>query len=246
MSAAPATAALPNAPEPPPGSTADAAADQVSAGVPTHSPACRVRDLLRKLIAYGQDLARTLQQRATTATLVTVALHFGTRDVALILARIARGLQLANALEARLLRRPIRPDADPDADAAAEPDADADAEPALARAPADRAKRTARRAVRRPSLPDVPTAEEIAAALRHRPVGAVIADICRDLGIVPAHPLWREVMMVVIEHGGSLVTLFRDVMARMRAWRIDQSALDADGWPALPPQAVVACGTGPP
>jgi hypothetical protein len=238
MSAAPATAALPNAPDPPRGS----AADQAPGGAPTHSPACRVRDLLRKLIAYGQDLARTLQQRAAAATLATVALHFGTRDVALILARIARGLQLANALEAKLIRRPLRPDAEPDAEADAEPDADPD----LVRAPADCAKRTARRAVRRPSLPDMPTAEEIAAALRHRPVGAVIADICRDLGIVPAHPLWQEVMMVVSEHGGSFVKLLKDTLARLSSWRTDPSWVEAD-WSLPPrPQPVAACGTGPP
>jgi hypothetical protein len=28
-------------------------------------------------------------------------------------------------------------------------------------------------------------------------VGVVIADICRDLGIVPSHPLWGEVMTEV-------------------------------------------------
>ena len=107
-------------------------------------------------------------------------------------------------------------------------------------------QRTARRAVQRPSLPDVPTAEEIAAALRHRPAAAVIADICRDLGIVPAHPLWGEVMTVIAEYGGNFVKFFTDVMDRMCTLLTAASAVDADGRPVLRSQPVAACGTGPP
>jgi hypothetical protein len=189
-----------------------------------------VLSVLRKLIGYGQELARTVQQRAAAGTLITVAVHFGTRDVALILARIVRGLRLANALETRLASRPVR----------------LDAIPALVRVPPTRARRAARPAVQRPGLPDVPTAEEIAAALRHRPAAAVIADICRDLGIVPSHPLWGEVMMVLSEHGGNYVRYVRGVAARMCAWLTAPSAADADGWPAPQSQPVAACGTGPP
>jgi hypothetical protein len=222
MSAASATAALTHNPDPPP----DPAADRA----PTQSRAGRVLSLLRKLIDYGQELAHTVQQRTAAGTLFTIALHFGTRDVALILARITRGLRLANALEARLVSRPVR----------------LDAVPAPVRTPPDRAKRTARRAAKRPGLPDVPTAEEIAAALRHRPAAAVIADICRDLGIVPAHPLWSEVMTVLSEHGGNFVKFFKDVMDRVCMWLTDPPAVNADGWPAPRSQPAAACGTGPP
>src|SRR6185437_7942112 len=73
-----------------------------------------VLSLLRRLIDYGQDLARSVRQRAAAGTLFTVALQFGTRDAALILARITRGLMLANALEAKLISRPVvRQDAVP-------------------------------------------------------------------------------------------------------------------------------------
>jgi len=68
--------------------------------------------------------------------LITVALHFGTRDIALILARITRGLQLAGALKARLVSRPERQDA----------------ASAVFRAPVDRKPRAAR-----PAAPRVPT-----------------------------------------------------------------------------------------
>jgi hypothetical protein len=221
MPAVPDTAALPNQPEPVPGPAA------VAGDVPAKSFANRVLGLLRKLIDYGQELARTVQQHAAAGTLLTVALQFGTRDIALILARITRGLRLASALEARLVSRPVRPDT----------------ESAPVRGTADGAKRTARRTGPRPGLPDIPTAEEIAAALRHRPAGAVIADICRDLGIVPAHPLWQEVMTVLSLHGGNFMALLNDVMVRLFPC-LDQA--DADGSPAPWSRQAAACGTGPP
>jgi len=230
MSAATTTAALPNNPDPQTGP----GRDPVDNAALAHSHAARVLGLLRKLIAYGQDLARTVQQRAAAGALLTVALQFGTRDFALILQRITRGLRLANALEAKLLSRPVRPDA----------------EPAPVRAPADRATRTAQRAAPRPGLPDVPTAEEIAAALRGRPVAAVIADICRDLGLVPGHKLWREVMLVLAEAGGGFGKLFRDVMDRVftkpGALRADDAAGWAADWAAPGSHPVLSCGTGPP
>ena len=54
----------------------------------------------------------------------------------------------------------------------------------------------------------MPTAAEIAAAVRDRPAGEVIADICRDLGIVPSHPLWDKIWMVVTEFGGNVMRLY--------------------------------------
>jgi len=82
--------------------------------------------------------------------------------------------------------------------------------------------------------------------LRHRPAAAVIADICRDLGIVPAHPLWREVMMVLPENGSILGTLFKDVVQRLCGWLTDPSALEAEGWPVPGSELAAAHGTGPP
>ena len=226
MSAATATAALPNNPDPQTGP----GRDPVDNAAPAHAHTARVLSLLRKLITFGQDLARTVQQRTAAGALLTVALQFGTRDFALILARITRGLHLANALEARLLSRPARPDA----------------EPAPFRASADRATRTARRAVPRPALPDVPTAEEIAAAVRGRLAAAVIADICRDLGLMPGHALWREVMLVLAEAGGGFGKLFKDVMDRVFTRPAAPPADDAERWAAPGSHPVLACGTGPP
>jgi hypothetical protein len=261
-----ATAALPNDPEPvadlapalvpaadpapaPAASPASAANPApAAAGAPALSCAGRVLSLLRKLIDYGQELARTVQQQqAAAVTLFTVAVRFGTKDFALILARITRGLRLANALEARLVSRPIRPDA------VAAP-ARQDAVPTVVQPPADGATRADRRAEPRPMLPEIPTAEEIAAALRHRPAAAVIADICRDLGIVPAHPLWNEVRLVLAGHGGNFGEFWKDIVARVCTSLTVPSAAEveawpegwADGWPAPWSQPAAARGTGPP
>ena len=223
MSAATASAALPTTPNPPQGP------GQGSAGSgQAQSHAARVLSLLRKLIAYGQDLARTVQERIAAGALLTITLHFGTWDFALILARITRGLRLANALETKLLSSPFRPSGDP--------------------APADRAQRMAGARTKRPTLPDVPTAEEIAAALRGRPAAAVIADICRDLGIAPGHKLWEEVMWVVAEAGGGFIKLLKDTMARVFGCPATSGADQAPGWAvAAPhPHPVAALGTGPP
>jgi hypothetical protein len=76
---------------------------------------------------------------------------------------------------------------------------------------------------------------EIAAEVRRRPIGAVIADICRDLGIMPKHPLWRELRLVIIRHGGSLAKLVKDICDR--AFERPASA-----WPAAPLQSPVASG----
>ena len=221
MNTVSATAALPYRPDPP----RDPAAGDARA--PTRTG--RLLGMLHKLIDYGKDLVHSLQQR-TAAT----ARHFGTLNILLILSRITRGLRLATALEARLVSHPLR-----------EP-----ATPAAARAPSDRAPPTAKPATPRANrtaslLPDVPTAEEIAEALRHRPVGEVIADICRDLGIVQSHPLWGEVLMVVNEFGGNYVRLFKDILDRVNVWILEACALENER-PMPLPQAVAACGTGPP
>jgi len=90
----------------------------------------------------------------------------------------------------------------------------------------------------------MPTAEQIAAEIRHRPVGAVIADICRDLGIMADHPLWRELHLAII--GGSLTGFVTDMFKRAHATlRESADALSAPPAPAPPLSLEPAC-TGPP
>jgi hypothetical protein len=228
MTTAPTTAALPNNPDPPP--------DQAPASATAPTRTGRVLGVLHKLINHGKNLLHTLQQCAAGAALPnTLPRNFGTFNVVLILSRIVRGLRLAAALEARLVAHPIR----------------AAAAPAQVRAPSERPPRIAppsdpRIARAAFPLPNIPTAQDIAAALRHRSVGVVIAEICRDLGIVPSHPLWNEIMAVVTEFGGSFVRLLKDTLNRIGAWFLEAAAREQSGRPVPWAPALAATGTGPP
>ena len=192
----------------------------------------RLLDLVRKLVEYGKELAATLRQPSVTTDLAAAARAFGTRDIALILARITRGLHRADALEARLIRNAAHLDAEPRPRSA----------PAAAN-PASGPRRQAAPPAGSP-LTHLPTPEQIAAEVRRRPIGAVVADICRDLGIMPSHPLWREVQLVVIRHGGSLARLVSDLIDQALQFLIPIAAPAASS--ALSPQPPSSACTGPP
>jgi len=215
------------------------AATTIQATEPTIQPAATDRpsraahllDLVRRLIDYAKDLAATFQQRGLTTGLADHARNFGTADIARILARITSGLLRAQALEARLVRGASHPDVE----ARPKP-------PSRPRTP--RAAPAAQPASDDPSLVHLPTPEWIAAEVRRRPIGAVIADICRDLGIMPNHPLWRELSLVIIRHGGNLATLFKDICQRLSPPHRPVTAPAPR--PALPvPRLATRC-TGPP
>ncbi|HSU04259.1 MAG TPA: hypothetical protein VLI93_01685, partial [Acetobacteraceae bacterium] len=148
--------------------------------------------------------------------------------------------RIAAALEARLANRHIRPE---------------QSQP-TARPPSPRKPRAARPPARHQDDPaslldHFPTAEEIAAQLRHRPIGAVLVDICGDLGIVATHPLWREITLVLIENGGSLVALVKDVFKRVRMTNFvppDTPLIPPmpAGWRPPPVVFAAAAATGPP
>src|SRR5271169_5427114 len=204
---------------------------------PAHWPAladrrgclARLLGLVRKLIDHGKQLAAAVGQRSLPNDPALAGCCFGTSDIALILSRITLALQRATGLEARLLRSAARPDPKPRPPRVPSPRA-ARAPPA----PAD------------PRLARMPTAEQIAAEIRHRPVGAVIADICRDLGIMPDHPLWRELHLAIILHGGNLARFVTDMFERARATRHERTnALSAAPAPS-PPLSPEPASTGPP
>jgi hypothetical protein len=93
-----------------------------------------------------------------------------------------------------------------------------------------------------PRLARLPTEEQIAAEVRRRPVGAVIADICRDLGIMPTHPLWGDLSPVILRYGGNLPRLWREILALLRP---RYSPDRPPAWTA-PPQRSPVPATGPP
>jgi len=227
----PPTTALTNPPDPQPHRPAPGDAP---------SRTGRLLGLIRKLIDYGKELAGTLQQRPSAETIFDITRNFGTLSIALILARITRALRIAAALETRLANRPARPDKSR----------------ATTRAPSPRKPRATRPAARHQDDPaslldHFPTPEEIAAQLRHRPVGAVLVDICGDLGIVTSHPLWREITLALIENNGSLVALLKDVFKRVRITNFlppDTPMIPPmpAGWRPPPLVSDATAATGPP
>jgi hypothetical protein len=186
-----------------------------------HKPsrAGRLLGLVRQLIDYGRQLATTLRINPP---------RFSASDIALILARITRGLLRAEALEARVIRDTARLDADP----------------APPRAPSHRGSPPARAADTARSPEDcLPTPEQIAAEVRRRPIGAVIADICRDLGIMPSHPLWPELQHLIIRYGGNLANLVKDILDRAFPY---PAANGPPAWPGVSLQSPGPSSTGPP
>lgn len=206
----------------------------------------RVLTVVRMLIGYGKELADAIQRRAGQPLFATAMLPFGTLDPAVILARIACGLRRAAALEERLTAYAARgrdlPAPQPESKAAL-PAATAPHEPAP---PAPRPKRAP------PADPaGLPTAEQIAAEVRRRPIGAVVADICRDLGLVPGQcdsEFWNELSHIIAAHGGTL-SRWVDVIEQRIRQCLTFSRDHADAASTSPlshaprPDAV---GTGPP
>ena len=208
MSAAPHAADPPHHPDP--------RQDQAPASAAKPTRASRLLNLVRKLIDFGKEVAHSLQQQAAIADPFRLARRFDTTDIPLILARIARGLRLAAGLEARLISHPP-PEQPPAPAGAASPTAPASRTPRTAPSP----YRCARQA-EDPRLAALPTAEEIAAECRRRPIGAVLADICRDIGIPLSHPLWRELNFAIMDHGGNATALAIEMFRRGRDWIMHQ------------------------
>lgn len=205
----------------------------------------RVLRLVRRLIDYGKQIAETVQQRAAAPGFALFARPFGTADLAVILARITNGLRRAEALEAKLCQRAERGQ---------------DIKPESLRMPLLGASGAARNAARPnappeeqpsnnpqdPRLACLPTEAEIAADVRRRPVGAVIVDICCDLGIVPGHcdrAFWDELTHAIIRYGGSLVRFYKDVDSRL----FSPGTIDYAGVERLEPfPQLTLAATGPP
>jgi hypothetical protein len=226
--AAPPTAAVP-------ADRPDPHQDRPATGTDTPTSTGRLLRLVRALIDYGRQLATTLQQRTAATNLTDITRNFGTIDIAEILARIIRGLLRAAALEARL-DHPLPP---------------RHAAPAAISAASHRQPRTAPQAdpsagAAEPRIVRLPTPAEIAAQVRRRPIGAVLADICRDLGITTAHPLWRELALTIIVNDGSLASLTKDIFKRLSVWLIDPPATEYPAEPPPHPPAAFARATGPP
>jgi hypothetical protein len=67
---------------------------------------------------------------------------------------------------------------------------------------------------------------------------------CRDLGILPRHPLWREAARAMAFHGDSLARLLKDLIHRPFQPLLEAQALECAQTLPLPTPALAA--TGPP
>jgi len=171
----------------------------------------RLLALLRKLIRHGTQLLAELLRLPPPEELQRIGAGFGTRDIAVMIARSVRGMRLADALEDRILNSAAlldnrtarrlaatRPDNHPPpitAEARARRallGVDAAANPPVAAAAHDAAA----------PFDHWPTSAEIAARICGRPIGPVLAEICHDLGVTSRHPLWWELLDSIDRDGG--------------------------------------------
>ncbi len=176
MPAPPHTAAPAQRPDPP--------QDPAPAASPTYT--ARLLGLVRKLIDFGHEIAAAVQQHPTGEDHVPLALRFGTKSIALMLASIARGLRLAAVLEERLGGPPAR----------------LNPAQATARALSRRRPRAPRDAspTQDNGRARLPTSRKIAAWYREYPVETVLMHLRSALGLTPDDPLWEEVNDLLIEH----------------------------------------------
>ena len=177
----------------------------------------RFMSLLHKLIDYGQRLTNGLQHAGHILDPADRFLRFGTTDLRLILARIKRGLLRAQALQASLQNDPT---------------------PRHTRAEREETENAA-------LLAQLPTVEEIARQISCRTPGDVLLDIARDLGIIPGHPLYMELDILAITHGGNTVPVSQTFLARQRD-RPRYIEPDPEPESPLPPPEPALLATGPP
>ncbi len=218
--------------------------DRSSGDAPVPDGIAGLLCLLRWIIGRGQQLAATLQQNAPGPDRSWFVFRYRTRDLAAVLTRIQRGLMLAAGLQDRLVRRaatgrdvapvPLR---DP------QPRQPGEGEP--------QRKRTGRRiCIVDLPLDRLPAAQEIAEELRYRPIGAILVDICRDLGILPGDlpgALQELLSDSILQYGGCLVVLlFKEQNAHIRKLIAAQRSMLAAPSISRPRSSAAGCSTGPP
>jgi hypothetical protein len=203
----------------------------------------RLLVLIRGLIAFGHAILATLNHPPNSPALRATLLRFATRNLDLIVARVLRGLCIAEALERRVL-------------AAGGLDAKRDR-------PRARPARREQPKHQKPPTPEqdeddaallacLPTAEEIAALVRRRPLALVLEDICRDFGIAPSDPIWEQVWTMAMEFGyrgtallnatarWASLAFFNETMAADAGSEIDAGPAPGATGPPFVPMALAA------
>jgi len=172
------------------------------------TPSMLLLTVVRGLFALGTAWLGIAQRgNPRLAVQYTMFQRFGTKHIALIVARLQRGLAIAAALEERILRRAKQIDSERPQPAPRtppeEPPARAERKPRLTRDQDDAAL-----------LLGVPSAAEIAEMVRRKPIGRVLEDICRDIGLEPADPGWNDLVFALCAHGGDIDRVFDEYAER--------------------------------
>jgi hypothetical protein len=95
----------------------------------------------------------------------------------------------------------------------------------------------------------LPTAQQIAAMLRRRPLGSVIVEICSDLGIAPGDieaELWTQVSLTIEEYGGSLSVYLTRLADRLWGPMPERHPANEAPAPQSCPPVPLVLATGPP
>jgi hypothetical protein len=188
--------------------------------------------IVRTLIDIGRQRLAAIRSQPGPEETHAIGRAFGTFNVALIVARILRGLRIAAALEDRVI--------------AAAPGLDTPPRVRTTSAP------SASRPPPRPKRPDseddarMPTDQEIAEMIRRRPIGAVLVDICADLGIGIDHPLWQELQWIVIDHNGTPEPVMIRTFQRLNAARLETEKFYAPDFVFHTKSQQIHDTTGPP
>ena len=216
-----------------PGSTSPPDPPQDHPGITTPEYVAALLYVVGILLGYGRHLLSTVHRRAAAPSFPSIAACFGTANLATIIAHLNRGILRARALQRFLLARAAtgrdismvirrtRTDEEPSpspADPQAEPSADQPVKP---------------KAAPRPSLPPghddpelfMPTLEELDRQVRRRAVGRTIADICRDLAVVPGFctpEFWNGIFEIMHYFGGSVETVMREKTRREQTFIQEQ------------------------
>ena len=187
------------------GPTPQSGPSQDRSGKPVPQSIAAVLLLLDILLTYASHLAATLEYRAVARGFSTIAQHFGTARLPAIAGRLARGILRIQALRRVLLARAER-----GRDlvalqrrkrAAGRPQPQL---PATQPKPPPRTRRA--EADDTPDAANLPTLEQLEPAIRRRPIGSALADICRDLGISPSlceGNFWTGLYQAIDWYGGN-------------------------------------------
>jgi hypothetical protein len=209
--------------------------------------------MLGTLITRAHNMAQDLTRRPHAISTLWITIRFGTQDIALILARLSRGLRLAAALYAALPEEPKpqrAPRQRPQPETPDFPWPDERPEP-----PARPEPMPLRRNQANDPFATLPTAHEIAALLRDRSIGDILTEICTELGIMTQDLFWNELEQILAENDADIQTVVQDAEQRLA---VGVKFVPADWFPldlpedpdaSLPepaPAEAVAEATGPP